>query len=107
MFLLWNPESSKWAAHVSGRYRDLVEQRTPSPKDWYEEPDRDAIVDRSVEVEQCGCTRKIRAHTMITYEGEDYGACSYHSFARGAKQKVGAYPSSSFKVGATNNGPSD
>ena len=94
MFLLWNPESSKWAAQVSGRYRDLVERRTPAPKDWFEEPDRDAVVDRSVVVEQCGCSRKIRAHTMITYEGEDYGgnksvsACSFHSFARGAKQKV-------------------
>lgn len=94
MFLLWNPESSKWAAQVSGRYRHLVEHRAPAPKDWYEEPDRDAIVDRDVVVEQCGCTRKIRAHTMITYEGEDFGgnksvsACSTHSFSRGAKQKV-------------------
>ena len=94
MFLLWNPESSKWAAQVSGRYRDLVESRKTSPRDWYEEPDRDSIVDRTVEVEQCSCKRKIRAHTMITYEGEDFGgntsvsACSKHSFARGAKQKV-------------------
>jgi hypothetical protein len=54
MFLLWNPESSKWAAKVSGRYRKLVERRTKGPPDWYAEPDRDSVVERSVEVEQVG-----------------------------------------------------
>ena len=63
--------------------------------DWYAEPERDSVVDRSVEIEQCNCKRTIRAHTMISYEGEDFGgntsisACSKHSYARGAKQKVG------------------
>jgi hypothetical protein len=43
---------------VSSRYRHLVEKRTPAPADWFDEPGRDAIVDRSVEVEQVWIQRK-------------------------------------------------
>ncbi len=79
---------------MSGKYHHLVDKRTTPPKDWYAEPERDKVIKRKVEVEQCKCERTIEAHTMITYEGEDFGGnnsvsvCSKHSFARGAKQKV-------------------
>jgi hypothetical protein len=93
MFLLWNPESSKWAAQASRKYHKALPERPDRPRDWYEEPDKDKRIDRTVLVEQCGCKRKISAHTMVDYQGGDHGnssmsTCSFHSFYRGAKQKV-------------------
>ncbi len=96
MFVLWNPESSKWAVQASRKYRRALEVRPQRPRDWDPEPDRDQVADRSVLVEQCGCKRNIKAHTMVSYNGQDHGeginsnmsTCSHHSYHRGAKQKV-------------------
>ena len=93
MFSLWNPESSKWAVQASRKYKKALDMRPSKPKDWYPEPDKDRRIKRTVEVEQCGCQREILAHTMVDYEGGDHGnksisTCSYHSFYRGAKQKI-------------------
>ena len=93
MFSLWNPESSKWAVQASRNYKKALDIRSSRPKDWYPEPDKDRSIKRTVEVEQCGCQREILAHTMVDYEGGDHGnksisTCSYHSFYRGAKQKI-------------------
>ena len=93
MFSLWNPESSKWAVQASRKYKKALELRPARPKDWYPEPDKDRRIKRTVEVEQCGCQREILAHSMVDYEGGDHGnksisTCSYHSFYRGAKQKI-------------------
>ena len=93
MFSLWNPESSKWAVQASRNYKKALDIRSSRPKDWYPEPDKDRRIKRTVEVEQCGCQREILAHTMVDYEGGDHGnksisTCSYHSFYRGAKQKI-------------------
>lgn len=97
MLTLWNPESSKWAVQASRKYKKALEIREPRPKEWDEEPERgDRRIKRVVDIEQCKCQREILAHTMVTYEGGDYGnksisTCSFHSFHRGAKQKVVAF----------------
>jgi len=97
MIDIWNPESSKWAVQASKKYKMVLERRGPSrPKDWFDEPDKDRRIKRKVEIEHCGCHREILAHTMVDYEGGDHGnksisTCSFHSFHRGAKQKVLAF----------------
>ena len=97
MLTLWNPESSKWAAQASRKYKKALDLREPRPREWYDEPEKgDRRIKRIVHVEQCGCQREILAHTMATYEGGDYAnssisTCSLHSFHRGAKQKIAAF----------------
>ena len=65
-------------------------------KGWYEEPDKDRRITRTVEIDRCNCQRKISAHTMTTYDGDDtanksISTCSFHSYYRGAKQKTVAF----------------
>ena len=97
MLYSWAMDSNAYFYKCIIHIRLALNSRTDKKlKGWYEEPDKDRRITRTVEIDRCNCQRKISAHTMTTYDGDDtanksISTCSFHSYYRGAKQKTVAF----------------